>query len=68
MNSNDFTVQRSMIFDDVHDLFRYKFWHFFVDDCLHRFRLHLGTPLVLNSMFWGDRFCSNCLNRFLIDL
>ena len=27
MNFNDFTFQRSMVFDDFRDLFRYQFWH-----------------------------------------
>ena len=27
MNFNDFTIQRNMIFDDFHEMFRYKFWH-----------------------------------------
>ena len=27
MSFKDFTIQRDMIFDDFHDLFRYQFWH-----------------------------------------
>ena len=27
LSLNDFTIQKNMIFDYFHDLFRYKFWH-----------------------------------------
>ena len=27
MNFDDLTIQKNIIFYDVHDLFRYKFWH-----------------------------------------
>ena len=30
MNLNDLTIQRNMISDDLHDLFRYLFWHSFL--------------------------------------
>ena len=32
-NFNDFSFQRNMIFDDVLDLFRCKFWHLFLISC-----------------------------------
>ena len=32
----------------------------------HRFGIHFGTPLASNSMFLGDRFFDEFLNRFVI--
>ena len=42
INFNDFTLQRNMLFDDVPDLFRYQFWHWF----LMRFGIDFGSLLV----------------------
>ena len=36
------------------------------DEFWHRFRLHFGTPLASNSMFFGDRFFDEFLNQFFI--
>ena len=30
MNFDDLTIQKNIIFNDVHDLFRYKFWHWYL--------------------------------------
>ena len=55
MNSNDFTFQRNMIFDDFRDLFQYQFWHWF----WWLFVLIVntfGTPLASNYMFFWWSF------------
>ena len=67
MNLIDFTLQRNMIFDDFPDFFSLPVLALIFDEFLYRFWLHLGTPLAPNSVFWGDRFFDEFLNRCFID-
>ena len=68
MNFIDFTIQRNMICDDVHDLLRYQFWHWF----LIGFVIDVGSILVplwhqlqyFGLIVLGNDFWWDCLQDF----
>ena len=66
MNLNDSTLQRNMIFDDFRKYVSIPVLALIFDEFWHRFWLHFGTPLASNSMFLGDRFFDDFLNRDFI--
>ena len=56
MNLNDFTIQKNMIFNDCHDIFRYSFWQCFLK-CFGIDSVSLfGTLSASMLAFWGARF------------
>ena len=56
MNLYVFAHQSNMIYGSFHDLFRYRFWHWFLMnfgiDCL----FHVGILLTWSFMFFGSNF------------
>ena len=70
MNLHVFTYQQNMFHDDLHDLFRYLFWHWFlmtvgtdVDSTLESFWSHLPCFFALDLLMTVRMHFSKCWQK-----